>query len=139
MTRYGFTGTRRGLSVDQQAWLATMLDRGHSLHHGACIGADQVAHQMADGLGLSIVVHPPVDRRQVMLNGHYPARLPLRVLPPKPFLDRNHDIVDVCDLLLACPDGPERLRSGTWATVRYARKTGKAVLVCLPDGRVDPG
>ena len=51
---------------------------------------------------------------------------------PKPYLDRNRDIVDACEVLLATPDGPERLRSGTWSTVRYARKIGKPVEVRLP-------
>jgi len=30
----------------------------------------------------------------------------------------------------------EQLRSGTWSTVRFARKQGKPVHVILPDGRV---
>ena len=31
----------------------------------------------------------------------------------------------------------ERLRSGTWATVRYARKKGRRVIVVRPDGSRD--
>lgn len=134
MTRFGFTGTRSGLSVPQQAWLAKMLNGGTALHHGACVGADATAHSLADGLGMSIVIHPPEDRSQVMDGGDYRASQPLKVLPPKAFLLRNRDIVESCDLLLACPDGPERLRSGTWATIRYARKRQRATVICYPDG-----
>jgi hypothetical protein len=39
-------------------------------------------------------------------------------------------------MLAACPKGPEERRSGTWATVRYARKTGKPVVIFWPDGTV---
>lgn len=57
---------------------------------------------------------------------------------PLPPLERNHRIVDACDVLIACPkDAQEQLRSGTWATVRYARKQGKRVIVITPDGTVE--
>ena len=45
------------------------------------------------------------------------------VAPPKPPLDRNRDIVTFGrDLLIAAPlQDFEVLRSGTWATVRFAK------------------
>lgn len=53
--------------------------------------------------------------------------------PVKPPLKRNYDIVDACDILLAAPRTlTEELRSGTWATIRYARKTGKKYLILAP-------
>ena len=134
MTRFGFTGTRRGISVAQQGWLSDLFTFRHSLHHGACVGADETAHHLALGLGNKVVVHPPADRSQMMvLIAHHP----ILVLPPRPYLRRNRDIVDACELLLACPDGEERLRSGTWATIRYAVKIGRSVLICYPDGRLE--
>lgn len=54
----------------------------------------------------------------------------------KPNLVRNKDIVESTDVLLACPKGPEELRSGTWSTVRLARKQGKRVVIFWPDGSV---
>jgi predicted Rossmann fold nucleotide-binding protein DprA/Smf involved in DNA uptake len=57
---------------------------------------------------------------------------------PLPYLERNHAIVNESDFLIAAPDGPETLRSGTWATVRYARKVGKRVLVIMPNGEILP-
>lgn len=53
---------------------------------------------------------------------------------PEPYLDRNHYMVDRCNLLIACPEGIEALRSGTWATVRYARKRPRNHLIIYPDG-----
>jgi hypothetical protein len=49
---------------------------------------------------------------------------------------RNHRIVDMTRVLVACPDGEERQHSGTWATVRYARKRGKWIIIVYPDGTV---
>lgn len=54
---------------------------------------------------------------------------------PRPPLERNRDVVDASDVLLACPGGmAEEQRSGTWATIRYARKAGKPVVIVWPDG-----
>ena len=50
-------------------------------------------------------------------------------MPPKPYLKRNEDIVNKCDVLIACPidKNKEILRSGTWATIRKARKLNKTI------------
>jgi len=54
---------------------------------------------------------------------------------PKPPLVRNRDIVDECDLLVACPGSDhEELRSGTWACIRYARKVKRKTIIIWPDG-----
>ena len=57
-----------------------------------------------------------------------------------PFADplaRNRIIAARCDALLACPAEPdEQLRSGTWSTIRYARKAGKPITIIRPDGGV---
>ena len=52
-----------------------------------------------------------------------------------PYTRAQHkQIVNVCDVLIAAPSGPEKLRSGTWSTVRYARKLHKNITIVLPDG-----
>jgi hypothetical protein len=57
--------------------------------------------------------------------------------PERPYLDRNKDIVRETASLIAAPAEPEeQLRSGTWSTVRFARKQGKPVFLILPDGTV---
>jgi len=43
--------------------------------------------------------------------------------------------VDETEWLWAIPgEFKEVLRSGTWSTIRYARKKGKKVLIIWPDG-----
>jgi hypothetical protein len=59
---------------------------------------------------------------------------------PKVYAERNQDIVDASDVLLAAPEFPEKddksKRSGTWQTVRKADAAGKLVLVVDASGKV---
>jgi predicted Rossmann fold nucleotide-binding protein DprA/Smf involved in DNA uptake len=49
-------------------------------------------------------------------------------------MERNMDIVTLTSMLLAMPGGPEKVRSGTWSTIRAATKMGRPVIVFPPDG-----
>lgn len=128
MTAVGFTGSSQGVSPEQFNWLRDQLVRlgATELHHGDCVGGDHAAHEVALELKLRVVIHPPVNAsRRAWCTGD-------EVRPAREYLDRNRDIVDETEVLLALPDGPERLRSGTWATIRYARRIGRPVEVELP-------
>ena len=120
----GFTGTRKGMSEAQRlqfgdvmAWLIRACEarcEPVSFHHGAAAGADTEA---AEIIGAS---------PDVMVVPHPAGRDPL---------ERNRDIARLCSILIAAPDrDQEQQRSGTWATVRYARAEGRPV-VLLSRGR----
>lgn len=131
--KIGFTGTQRGMTIAQiqsfEAGLRLVFEPGAEFHHGDCIGADAEAYTIAVGLGFKIVIHPPIDPKKRAWCRADDIR------QPKPYLDRNHDIVDATDFLIATPgEEAEQLRSGTWATVRYARKIGRKVLIIKPSG-----
>jgi len=130
--RFGFTGSRDGPSAPQRRALANwMIERGFSeLHHGDCIGADKCAHIIARILGWRVVVHPGDGPRHLRAF----VRSYDEIRPAKPYLERNGDIVTETDELVACPSGPETLRSGTWATIRRARKLGRRINIFWPDG-----
>ena len=125
----GFTGTRQGMTSAQAEVVATLLKAG-VLHHGDCVGADAQAHAIARENGLGVVIHPPTS---TSLRAFCKGDLSW---PLKPYLQRNRDIVDSTQELVATPAGPEEQRSGTWSTIRYARKRGKPVTVVYPDGVV---
>lgn len=127
----GVTGTRLGVSKAQMDWFWREVIDYTTLHHGACVGADEFAHNAALVCGLTVVVHPPVSPKYRM---EYDARATW--LPAREYLDRNRDIVDASNTLIALPDGPERLESGTWATVRYAYSIHRPVIICYPGGMV---
>lgn len=137
--RVGFSGSQEGMTDPQKAalhlWLISMFHEGAAFHHGDCIGADAQAGRMAWNLGYRVVVHPPTDPKKRAFV------MPMDELrEPKWYLLRNHDIVNETGQLVAAPSGAEKQRSGTWATVRYARKHGKPVTVVWPDGALtEPG
>jgi hypothetical protein len=130
----GFTGTREGMTNPQAKsfveWLEP-LNGNFVLHHGDCVGADADAAFWTVELGGELVIHPPSDPRLRAFTDDGTVR------PAKPYLDRNRDIVDACDRLIAAPKETDwQDRGGTWYTIRYADKAGKPVTIIWPDGRV---
>lgn len=130
----GFTGSQEDLSLIQFDLLVAVLAEFEEItaaHHGDCIGGDLAFHLIIEELrpDVEIHVHPPINKAKT-------AFCPSDVkYERKEYLDRNHDIVDACDILIACPKMKEVLRSGTWATVRYARKIGKPIAILWRDGK----
>jgi hypothetical protein len=135
----GFTGSRTEPSAEQVAWLreqlAILSAAGYRvLHHGDCVGGDATADKLARDLGYEIVIHPPTDER---LRAHCGYGHEIR--KPRPYLTRNHDIVDASEFLLALPSGQEINHSGTWATIRYADRNGTPLSMRIRDEtRVTP-
>jgi len=125
----GFTGTQKGMTEGQSKSIENWL-RHHNpseVHHGDCIGADSQFHQIAKNQGIEICIHPPDDprKRAFSIGG--------QMRPERPYLLRNHHIVESCDVLIATPkENEEIIRSGTWATIRHARKEKKKVIVFYP-------
>jgi len=104
---------------------------GGEVHHGDCVGADdQVGSFAAKLSGVTVTLHPPTNPSKRAFCAADEVR------EAKPYLDRNRDIVDETELLVAFPKGPEEKRSGTWATVRYARKLDRQIMYVWPDGTV---
>jgi len=55
------------------------------------------------------------------------------VLPPRPYIARDDDIIAASSTIIATPgEAAEVLRSGTWTTIRHARKAGKDVRIVTP-------
>jgi hypothetical protein len=126
MEIYGFTGTRNGLSNKQKESIIKLLSNKQNIevHHGDCVGADKDFHDICTKLGFKIVIHPPLDSKlRAFCKSEY-------INKPKEYLDRNKDIVNSCNILIACPFSEnEELRSGTWSTIRYCRKLKKDIII----------
>jgi hypothetical protein len=133
----GFTGTRLGLSRRQRdeldAVLGTLYLEGYrEFRHGDCVGADEQASAIAHDLGYRVVVHPPTDiKLQAFTDAH-------SVETPRPYIERNRQIVRQSDAIIATPKTmSEERRSGTWATVRYARSLYvDPRIIIWPDGAI---
>ena len=114
--KVGFTGTRAGMTHEQKLQLHYLLSLGSldgedEFHHGGAVGADTEACRMAVEAGFRPVLYPA---------RHDP-------------LERNRKIVDACVVLLAAPKSAKpELRSGTWATIRYAQKVGRRIIMLVP-------
>lgn len=141
MISIGFTGTREGLTEEQREEVTKLLvshcpddpqEAMSQFHHGDCIGADYEAAQIAQEMGYHVVGHPPVNTKARAFFESDNER------PPKGYLARNEDIVIFSEILIACPKSivEEIKGSGTWWTVRCARKAGKPIYLVLPTGRV---
>ena len=133
MTYLGFTGSRCGMTEAQKSTVAALLLElaPRQARHGDAVGSDAQFHAMVRTTPAVVIVHPANEPR-------YRANCAAdKELPEKPPLARNKDIVDNCTVLIATPDSAvEKLRSGTWSTIRYARKQGRRVLIVTPDGSV---
>ena len=133
--KVGFTGTQDGLTDDQVTLIVEViseLDEMTEMHHGDCIGAD------AEFFTIVRMLKPDVQ-----ITGHLPEDESKRAFcendiecKPLPYLDRNKNIVEEADVLIGTPKNKvEYLRSGTWATIRHARKTGIPRIIIWPDGK----
>jgi hypothetical protein len=140
MYKVGFTGTQRGMTPAQRLMFEAVIAKLDSLgisefHHGDCIGSDKEAHEAVSTLSaffkssVKIILHPPNKRSKRAFCSADELRKPLS------YLDRNQEIVNSTDVLIATPaEEVEVLRSGTWSTIRRARKQNKIILIINPCG-----
>lgn len=128
----GFTGTREGMTRGQHDKINMLFKATATseFHHGDCVGSDSQAHNIVrrHANEAKIIVHPPTDDKyRAFCSGD-------EIREPDSYLFRNHAIVLESELLIATPkEFTEITRSGTWATVRYARAQGVPVLLILPE------
>ncbi len=85
-------------------------------------------------MDLHIVSHPPEDDKYRAFAYFNEER------PEKPYLMRNHDIVNESFLIIATPRQYSYVpRSGTWATINYAVKNNGRVMIVWPNGTYERG
>ena len=138
----GYTGTQKGMTTAQRFAVVWVLARGEALpnfaEHGDCIGGDEEFHALCEDLGIPVGVRPcTVKAKRAFCKPSSGW-----VAPPMPPLHRNKQTVKSVDFLIATPaQDYEYPRSGTWATVRYARERSErdrefAYIVIGPGGNV---
>lgn len=135
------TGSRHTLLLPQKVAAARLMEeavreeRFTHLHMGDCSGGDEFLTIMwaryKDPFK-SVIVHPPEDPK---LRIYWPSFLAIR--DPKPYLERNLDMVTDSECLIAAPGQmSESLRSGTWSTIRYARQKKIPIYIIQPTGHI---
>lgn len=137
----GFTGTKDGCTDIQlhvlgkvMAALTKIAERNRDeiyFHNGDCVGADKQSWDISIQFGWKGVLHPPIiNRNRAFCKGAVEEKV------PDDYMVRNRHIVDASQVMIACPNGKEYLRSGTWSAVRYARKKFKRIYIIYPDGEI---
>lgn len=133
--KIGYSGTQFGMNSRQKENFVIRIieyqdNQGITeFRHGDCEGGDSDAHDLIRKHFpyIKIIGHPPLN----------PAKRAFKqcdeLRPEKDYIPRNHDIVDETDELIAAPkQSHEVLRSGTWSTIRYAKKSDKNVIMLWP-------
>lgn len=132
--KIGFTGNRYGLTDEQKNQIITILDNYENIivSHGDCVGSDTDFHNLC------------VDYRNTHKNKNiridiYPPNNPILrafnqgdvLMDEQPYLQRNANIVENSMILIACPidKNNEITRSGTWSTIRKARKLKREIFI----------
>lgn len=131
---YGVTGTRVGATVEQLKTLRKLTeDKPPTVaRHGDCVGVDaEFAELMRDWYGARIIGHPPDKDGN---RAFFPSD---DEFEPQPYLIRDADVVRLCHHLFALPRGEKEVRrgSGTWATIRIARRVKRNHTIIFPDGK----
>lgn len=138
-SKLGFTGSRTGMTLDQ-AIVVEDLVVGFGpkwVYHGDCKGSDATFHHIVRLAApkAGIVAHPGMDSR-----GNSPTRAFCeadQVMSVLPYLERDRIIVEQSDMVIATPNGHKEIRrSGTWATIRMARRARKPLRIVYPDGTI---
>tara|TARA_R110002020_G_scaffold123630_6_gene280375 strand:+ start:191 stop:601 length:411 start_codon:yes stop_codon:yes gene_type:complete len=129
----GITGSRNKPTIEQFKSFCSIFTELSPVefHHGCCTGVDTVTSRLVSSSdpGIVIVGHPPIITTNI---GKYKSNYNWE---PKDYLVRNKDIVKSSEVMIAMPPTEfEVLRSGTWATIRYAQKTNTKLYIIKPDG-----
>lgn len=135
--KIGFTGTRSGMSLPQKKTFKKLIENLNfeQFSHGDCVGADDDSAEIVFSLkGKDVIkIHPPINDKFRAFNKNFKG-----YAEPKDYLDRNRDIVDECDILIACPlENVWGYKGGTWYTVNYAKKNNKTVVVIWNTGKME--
>ena len=132
--RIGFTGNRNGLTHEQKEEIKSILDKYDNIivSHGDCVGSDTDFHNICVNYKNSY------PNKQITIHIFPPSISTLRafnvgdvLMDKQPYLQRNMSIIKNSTMLIACPTdkNKEELRSGTWSTIRQAKKLNKEVII----------
>ena len=134
MNRVGFTGTQLGMTYAQQQKFYLIITKLNPeyFYHGDCVGADAAAHTIVNMYIPECkkeIFPPKYGGKRAYCKNYY------KMHPKDDFLPRNKKIVAASDILIATPKETEEvLRSGTWATIRYAKAKGIPIYIIWPEG-----
>ena len=132
--KIGFVGSMYGGTEYQQELLRDLLIamEPKEVHHGDRKGADVQFHKVCIDMKIPIIIHPPKHDEWRAFCSDYKY-----IHEPQNYISRNKNIVNETDLFIAMPNTlAESFNSDTWATIRYAKKYLKSIIIIMLDGTV---
>jgi hypothetical protein len=144
---FTITGPTSGWTIPQEGmfrrylhWLMTKdvsKPQDITMLNGVAWGVDLTTARIGFDWGLHVVAFPS-NLLSAPARHHY-AQWVHKIHPPAPPLKRNMTMVKLCEFLIGIPNPAQEIqRSGTWATIRYARHENKPHMLILPDGTLEP-
>lgn len=133
MAMVGFTGTRNvpTAMLPRIRRIVEALPEGTGVVTGGCVGVDAIVARVANQRGLHVHTVLPADRSRVDRAWADHCSTYEEMPAGTDYRARNTRIVELSDEIIAIPEAPEHdprsRRSGTWMTVRIARRAGKPV------------
>ena len=138
MIDIGFTGTRGGLRTVQSdnllRELVALREKADVMDNGCCEGSDRIAWSMWRDLGGRFRLRPG-DRDQWDW-AQQACRREDELFAPVGYMERN-ELIARNPVVVATPaEDAEMQRSGTWATIRRARRAESYLILISPNGIV---
>lgn len=146
----GVTGTRAQLTHEQHRsikhFICEMLVSKVIMHNGCCVGADMELFDLGlhSGNIVGFVMHPPIKTDQSFNPVEFLEKIShkptvggkIEIRPPLDYLERDREIVGMSSYMIAAPRQMKEQRrgSGTWYTIRQARKFNKPMIIFYPSG-----
>jgi hypothetical protein len=136
--KIGFTGSSSEITEKQINTFIRLVTTNkapiNEFHHGDCVVADETAHKLIINHvpKAKIVIHPPTNPYK---RAFCKVRPNDEIRDEYEYMVRNQHIINEIDILVAISDSyHEKLRSGTWSTIRKGIKQHKKVIIIFPDG-----
>lgn len=134
-----FTATRKGITLEQiqSAHEIVSVEEPTKFLHGCAEGGDRQLHDVATPGRRELCPSRKEQFRWALDNVVEGDEI--RDIPTgkNPEITRNRRMVDRASVLVACPESATEIqRSGTWATIRYARTLGRRIAIISPNGDV---
>lgn len=144
MRTAAFTGIRNIVPEHERIMLRTIQQmKADHFVSGAAVGVDTFACRTAFAFhpdAVHTVVVPAAPHNEDLVRwatekGITVVRMPGVGSVPKAYRERNEAMIDGADYLVAFPYSRDEVtRSGTWMTIRIARKAGKKIYGFPLDG-----
>lgn len=131
--RVGFTGPRypsEHIGDRISAALKSLNKYEDELIVGGCTGVDELVARFGTSLGFRVHVVLPANRSRIDAQWMFYCTSHEEMPQGTTYMQRNDRLVELSDQYIGFPDTPEEeLYSGTWATIRRARKKGIHVTI----------